>query len=358
MRTRIVPVITLLLLGLSTGEASPQQSSTQSPHGELSRDLDCSACHTPDGWAPARATMDFEHDNDTDFPLVGRHHDAGCGGCHLGLRFDEPRVSASDCGACHVDVHLGNLSDNCAGCHNEVSYTDVAGLSIHARTAFPLTGTHLQLTCESCHVDDRGGAYSPLDPDCYSCHAGDYESAQSLDHTALGFSTNCQQCHNTLGWGGGPFDHLAASGSFDLIGTHAIVRCEACHVMPGLAPKYQPAAQNDCYACHEQDYQRKHASSGFPTDCLQCHDQTAWDGAVIVAAEHNAIFPIFSGRHEGKWGNDCSVCHTVPNNQQVFSCLNCHEHAQARMNDAHQDVPGYNYISMLCYECHPTGEAD
>jgi hypothetical protein len=302
--------------------------------------------------------MDFEHDDDTSFPLVGRHQDAGCGGCHLGLRFDEPRVGPSDCGACHVDVHLGNLSDNCAGCHNEVSYNDVAGVSIHTRTAFPLTGAHLQLTCESCHVDDRGSAYSPLDSDCFSCHAADYEDAQSLDHTALAFSTTCEECHNTLGWGGGPFNHLAASGSFDLVGTHTIIRCEACHVMPGLALKYQPAGQNDCLTCHEQDYQRKHAGSGFPTECLNCHDQNSWGGAVIVAAQHDAIFPIFSGPHQGKWNNDCSVCHIVPNNQQVFSCLNCHQHSQARMNDAHNEVGGYSYISTLCYECHPRGRSD
>jgi hypothetical protein len=199
MRGTPALVLSLLLLAAWASRASPQEANVDSPHGELAWDLDCSACHSPDGWSPVKAEMEFDHDEDTAFPLLGRHTETTCGACHLGLRFDEPRVSTWDCGACHVDVHLGNFTDNCAGCHNALSFNDVVGLSIHARTAFPLTGAHLQLTCESCHIDDRGGAYSALDSDCRSCHTVDYEGSLSIDHMALSFSTNCEDCHNTLG---------------------------------------------------------------------------------------------------------------------------------------------------------------
>jgi hypothetical protein len=380
--------------------------------------------------------MEFDHSEQTGFVLVDRHAATGCGSCHLNLMFAEPKLGNGDCAGCHVDVHQGKLAATCASCHSTISFVDTPDLQLHARTNFPLTGSHLQISCESCHTDDVGGAFTPMNSECVSCHLDAYLSTASslIDHAAAGFPTNCQQCHNTLTWTGGAlFDHLAASGFFALTGVHAQLRCASCHTPPSGQLQFTPSGQddcvachqddyqrehgsdgfpttcadchndgdwgsasfshfnvsggfplvgahagapcavchtqpgnqlifapqgpNDCVACHQADYQREHAGSGFPTNCLNCHTQNDWQGAFV---DHDAqFFPIYSGKHQGKWNDSCQTCHIDPGNQQTFSCFNgCHKHDQIPMDDKHQNVPGYAYDSTLCYSCHPDGRKD
>ncbi|MBM3436056.1 MAG: hypothetical protein FJY07_07585, partial [Bacteroidetes bacterium] len=66
-------------------------------------------------------------------------------------------------------------------------------------------------------------------------------------------------------------------------------------------------------------------------------------------------FPIYSGKHNGKW-DQCSDCHTNPNNYEVFTCLTCH--TQAETDNDHDEVPGYQYNSDACLACHPNGNKD
>jgi len=198
--------------GLAFGAicASPlaAQGEVENPHGALRVEIDCQACHTAAGWSPAKSPMEFDHDGQTDFPLRDSHKEPDCATCHLGLQFSEPQLAAGDCAACHVDVHLGNLSPDCQACHRETSFDDLDGPGLHTRTAFPLTGSHLQITCETCHTDDRGGAFTTLNSDCFACHEDNYRTAGVVDHIAGGFPTDCRQCHTTVTWTGGvPFDH-------------------------------------------------------------------------------------------------------------------------------------------------------
>jgi len=331
---------------------------SHNPHGLLPAGIDCVNCHLPDRWTPVKAALDFDHSRVANFALDGRHASTTCTSCHLDRRFDSPKIAASSCASCHVDVHQGKLSAVCLTCHNTVSFVDVRGLSIHAATRFPLDGAHMQVSCESCHGDDRGGAFAPLDAACASCHRDDYANAQLIDHTEAGFSLFCEQCHNTLAWGGGTtFDHLTASGGFPLVESHQLVRCQGCHTMPGAGLINTPADQNDCVACHRGDYENAHRGTAFPTECLVCHDQTDWSGGTF--ADHDArLFPIFTGKHSGKWNNDCATCHNVPGTFTAFTCLTCHEHEKTRMDDAHRERNGYIYESMACLQCHPMGRKE
>ena len=414
-----------------TGPLAAQQD-TASPHGSMPAALDCAACHTAAGWRPAKAPMEFDHNEGTNFPLRDSHREAQCATCHLELRFDEPQLARDDCGACHVDVHLGNLSPDCRACHRETAFNDLDGPGLHTRTDFPLTGSHLQITCESCHPDDRGGAFTTLNSECVACHESDYQGATLVDHAAAGFPTDCRQCHTTITWTGGvPFDHPTVANGYPLIGAHALLRCASCHLPPAGDLRFRPAGPDDCVTCHQADFAREHGGTGFPTTCLDCHNQHTWGGAqfdhAVTASgfallgahmriacdrchippngvvpwqpagqddciachqadynrehtgsgfpttclachnydtfggadfrDHDAqFFPIYSGRHAGRWGNACSTCHTVPNDFQSFSCLNCHEHSQSAMDDKHSGEPGYSYQSTACLNCHPDGE--
>lgn len=350
-----------LAIGLTLSAATAvraQEAASLSPHGDLPGGLDCSACHTSERWRPLKRSLDFDHDRATSFALAGRHGEVVCARCHLKLRFDESELDGGDCSSCHVDVHQGRMRATCISCHNTSSFHDVAGVDLHARTSFPLTGAHLQIACESCHLDDRGGAFTSLDTDCVACHQRDFTSASSLDHVAAGFSTDCQDCHGDRAWGSGAaFDHITASGGFPLRGSHGVLRCESCHELPSLQPRFAVSGPDDCHACHSADYDRAHAGSDFPTACAGCHRETRWGDATF--ADHDRqFFPITSGAHRGRW-DGCETCHTVPNDFRSFTCFNCHEHSQARMDDKHRgEVSGYAYDSRLCYQCHPDGRRD
>ena len=213
------------------------------PHGRLPAGLDCAACHTAAGWTPTRRPMQFNHTAQTGFPLLGAHAQTQCQNCHLDLRFDEPRLRPNACAGCHVDVHQGRLSSDCASCHRPTTFADVEALQLHARTNFPLTGSHVQLTCESCHTSDRGGAFAPLDAACVACHAPDYARARTPNHAASGFPTECSQCHTTLAWQGAVFEHATVSNGFALVGAHAALTCQSCHRLPGFEPLFHPAGQ-------------------------------------------------------------------------------------------------------------------
>ncbi|MCK5489859.1 MAG: hypothetical protein KAI98_07710, partial [Gemmatimonadetes bacterium] len=317
------------------------------PHGDTTEPLNCTLCHTQDGWSPAKQPLEFEHDTESGFDRSGRHAELTCESCHLGLDFSEPKISAAGCADCHVDVHLGNLSVECTACHNTTSFSDVPGVGLHIRTSLPLTGTHLQISCESCHLDDTGGAYTTLDPDCFACHAVDYETA-SLDHVENGFSTDCEACHNTLAFSAGiAFDHVVVSGGFRLLGIHARIACASCHVVPGFESLFPGVTSDqDCIGCHQDDYdtaEPDHVGTGFPTTCIQCHNVERWEDAIFT--EHDALyFPIFSGAHRNKWGS-CAECHEVPSDFGAFTCLSCHEHERTRMDEKHKEEPGYIYDS-------------
>jgi hypothetical protein len=319
------------------------------PHGDI--DIECSACHTSERWVPLRDSLAFRHNADTEFRLTGVHTDASCEGCHLNLRFDQPQVDEQECAACHVDVHQGEFGGTCASCHNTTSFQDVNGLQIHAGTRFPLAGAHAQTTCESCHQDQREGAFTAMETACQSCHEDDYQRA----HANSGISRTCQNCHGTTAWlWNVQFDHVAET-NFALLGTHQSLACTSCHVQPSFdLREATPETEDDCYACHADDYQEEHAGTGFPTTCRTCHDVNTWEDASFE--DHDTqFFPIFSGTHAGTWGDNCQTCHTQPDNFSSFSCLTCHEHNQAEMGDEHEDVAGYVYESTSCLSCHPSG---
>jgi len=66
------------------------------------------------------------------------------------------------------------------------------------------------------------------------------------------------------------------------------------------------------------------------------------------------FFPIYSGSHRGTWSS-CSTCHQIANDFRQFTCLVCHEHNQASMDNKHHGRPGYSYVSTACLSCHPNG---
>jgi len=310
-------------LVLASGTAVAQDRD-DSPHGILPPELDCSACHTAVAWQPARDTMEFRHGDRSGFLLTGAHVDEACSSCHTDLRLDGPDVGPDDCAACHTDVHEGDMSDECAACHVTASFSRVSGETIHDRTSFPLTGAHLQITCESCHVDETGGVFSSLETDCVACHEVDYRGARRVDHVANDYPTDCTQCHSTVAWVDAPlFDH--AITGFALLGAHDGITCASCHAENGGLLFPPPATQDDCVACHQADYDGEHAGSGFPTTCTSCHSVSTWEDPDF---DHTITGFALLGAHDGI---TCASCHAenggllFPEPATQDDCVACHQ---------------------------------
>jgi hypothetical protein len=358
----------------------------------------CLSCHrSPASWDDAQ----FEHATVSNgYTLLGAHIRATCGSCHVaaggGLLFSPAPASPQECVACHnpdyqrehtssgyptvcmtchdndawanavfrhdapatLDcvschrtdydrAHTGTgYSTTCRGCHASTTTWQGATIS-HDR--FPLTGPHGALACASCHAPPNNALIYPVPSspnDCVACHRSDYDR----EHSGSGFSTNCQSCHAGSTWSGATFDHAAVARGFALRERHAQLPCTACHAPDGR-PLFSPAGNNDCVSCHQAEYSREHAGSGFPVTCATCHTQTSWSGSSF---NHDAqFFPIYSGKHDNKWST-CTQCHTTPADFRVFSCTTCHSPGET--NNDHREVSGYAYDSARCYSCHPRGD--
>lgn len=344
MTYRSIVGVGLTMAGTLAGSAHAQTMA--SPHGPITS-TDCQACHVATSWTQLRNPVAFDHDRETAFPLEARHRAVPCTGCHLNLRFADP-APPTDCASCHLDVHRGNLGTACIQCHRPTSFADIQGLAIHAGTSFPLTGTHLQVSCETCHMDDRGGAFTPVAADCLACHRSDYrETSAGIDHVAAAFPTNCEQCHTTLTWTGGvAFDHPAASAGYPLIEAHALAPCADCHDFQTSSIRWAPAGPDDCVACHQADYNSEHGGSGYPTECATCHTQTNWDATFDHIRASNG-YPLVEAHAQAP----CASCHD-PQTAAVRwtpsgpdDCIACH---QADYNTEHAGTG----FPTTCLTCH------
>ena len=154
--------------------------------GELAHRDDrgaCEACHTVDGFVPARFGP-REHES-TRFPLRGAHRAVACIDCHRETagaagRGAAPRLRLGQpgCVVCHADVHGAQFADasgvvDCARCHAETTWR--LPKFDHDKTRFRLEGAHARAQCGGCHRGEviagrTRTRYRPLDTACRACH--------------------------------------------------------------------------------------------------------------------------------------------------------------------------------------------
>jgi hypothetical protein len=283
----------------------------------------CAACHGEDNW---RVSASIEAHERTRFPLVGGHASAACHRCHPNAQAGEYAPVDTACVACHAadvarasapDHAAQGWGDGCERCHAPIGWTGDA----FSHSAWPLLGRHRALACNDCHPSQ---SYAGTSADCFTCHKGNYNGAQSPDHVTLAFPTDCSLCHTPNGWHGARFAHAGV-----------VSGCADCHLA-------------DYYSAPDPD----HGSLGFSTVCEECHASTRhWSGA----AYDHPYFPIDHGQHAGY---ACSDCHVVPGDFGQFSCTHCHAHRAGAMQSEHAGVAYYAWESGACYGCHTDGHAD
>jgi len=315
----------------------PNHLTNQFPH-------DCAMCHSTTAWSPST----FNHNN-TNFPLTGAHQTIACTECHINGQY---AGTPTDCFSCHEanynaatdPNHLTNqFPHDCAMCHSTTAWSP--STFNHNNTNFPLTGAHQTIACTECHIN---GQYAGTPTDCFSCHEANYNAATDPNHLTNQFPHDCAMCHSTTAWSPSTFNHN--NTNFPLTGAHQTVPCNLCHINGQYS-----GTPTECFFCHQNDYNGatnpNHLSQGYPTDCLMCHTTNNW----LSNFNHDQqYFPIYSGHHAGTW-NTCADCHPNAANFHEFTCIDCHAHNEAQMNEEHQEVPGYIYASWACLQCHPTG---
>ncbi len=328
-------------------------------HARDAKQQECSKCH-PDhagrdfaliSW-PDKARDRFDHAR-AGWPLAGKHARLACHDCHKPA-FQSPAVIAlapgkdqarawiglgPSCALCHSrrDIHRGALGKDCAKCHSQTAWTPATSFD-HSRTEFPLTGAHLKVTCEKCHLapalklaTDKDGhrvpLYKPLPhQECAACHAD--------PHTGR-FGAACSKCHVTDDWkrvGKERFDHNLTR--YPLRGGHLSVRCEQCHDPKSPAGRKPPFAT--CGSCHADAHAGQATLAGRAVDCAACHDVSGWKPATYTVDQHKtAAYPL-EGAH------------------RTVSCASCHRKSPAGAYAARLGSAGVAIRMMheRCRDCH------
>lgn len=212
----------------------------------------CETCHVERAWKEIL----FDHDKSTKYPLIGKHREAKCIGCHKGDLYKNKLQI--DCYSCHRkdDKHEGQEDKKCESCHHEQSWKKTE--FDHRMSGFSLTGKHLLTECKKCHISAR---FKDAKSDCWSCH-----EKQDLHKRTLG--TACETCHNTRNWKDWDFDH--DKSNFKLQGKHRDIRCADCHKKPVTK---KVTLNVNCIDCHDKD--DKH-DSAFGDQCEHCHNSLTW----------------------------------------------------------------------------------
>ena len=214
----------------------------------------------------------------------------------------------------------------------------------HLSTAFPLTGAHRLVRCESCHVD---AVFRNTPRQCNACHTRDTRinaTPAPADQIHARTRANCDSCHRTSSWANARFDHSGVTDD-----------CAGCHSPRGGArrapsdPVHARAGSTDCSACHRST--RSFATgtmdhSGITGGCAAagCHA-----GDRSRAANHATLLTCESCHRYPNWGNvrmDHGAIGTA-------SCRGCHTrggYGTASPNDSIHAGIG----SQDCKACHTT----
>ncbi len=318
------------------------QQATNPPHVSGGFPQTCDQCHTTAAWT----TSTFNHTTMTKFPLTGAHATLQCSQCHTSGTFAS---TPTQCASCHLATYKQTTNPNhaaagfptdCSICHSTTNW--LGAIFDHSKTAFPLTGAHVAVSCSSCHAS---GVFVGLPTACVSCHLTQFQQTTSPNHVTSGFPQDCTLCHSTANWTSSTFNHN--NTVFPLTGAHATVACSSCHINGNFT-----TTPKDCYSCHKSQYtgttNPSHIAAGFPTTCQTCHTTTAWTGATF----NHTSFPIYSGTHNQSVWVTCSACHVNAAAYSSFTCIACHTHNQTDTNSHHSGVRNYVYAPTACYSCH------
>ncbi len=321
----------------------------------------CAACHSEHNgrefsivhWDTPVAKFDHHR---AGYALEGGHKTLSCKLCHQPSHISADATGgiavkdlsrtwlglSQQCVGCHADEHHGQLGSNCERCHDSSRWKD-AGQFNHDRARFTLSGAHVSVACEKCHVKVDGPKpytkYRDISfANCTPCHNDPHRGA---------FKQDCMTCHSTIAWKplavATAFNH--STTRYPLEGKHLGLACNACHL---TADFKAPVAHARCLDCHTKDpHHGQFLQRAGGGDCEGCHTTDGFKPSLFNEAKHSlSRFPL-TDRHKGV---ACSKCHTPRGENTVY-----------RMSDigcaaCHSDVHGGQFRAPphenRCEDCH------
>lgn len=332
----------------------------------------CGTCHDERELEFSEAGLEPAQHVAAGFDLDVPHAELECDACHQesfapasSFAVRHPGRGRRSCEACHDDPHDGQFESGafagsgCAVCHADDAFLPARfGVDLHARSDFPLRGSHRDAACEACHgAGDSPSAslrFADAGDRCSDCHADAHRGRLVGED-----SQDCAQCHQPTRFADRAregFDHEGRT-AFALEGAHVAATCELCHRPRRTPDRFgrrfgrAPAASRGsgpgegCASCHEDVHGGSFDGGGLPervdgrTGCARCHrstdfrdlhgpgfDHLGWTGFPLAGA-HDAIAcqachgvaPPGAGRslglvaeRYGARGDRCADCHDDP----------------------------------------------
>lgn len=184
----------------------------------------------------------------------------------------------------------------------------------HIQTGFNLTGAHILVRCESCHVQ---GVFKGTPRDCATCHMpGNRMGATAKPDRHVPTTAPCESCHRTTGWTPASYSHAGvapgtcmschnggmASGKPK---GHVLTTssCDSCHRTTAWYPagfNHMGVAPGTCRSCHgvtASGLPNGHIAISPSDSCDKCHRTTSW---LPTSFDHTGVVP-----------GTCATCHGV-----------------------------------------------
>lgn len=344
-------------LGLSSSCVSCHQDAHQGRLGS-----NCAQCHNTTDWKAINPRQ-FDHSR-TRFPLTGLHTQVACEKCHTPGPDNKPRYTGmafGQCSDCHRDPHHGVFAQGCQACHNTGGWKKISAESVsdkfdHAKTKFPLLGKHAAVGCIQCH--GSGDFKRPIAfQRCMDCHKPDPHKGQFASRADAG---ECASCHTVEGWKPSTFtvaDH--AKSAYPLIGGHAKVGCEQCHIPRGTETVFKLKFQH-CTDCHQDKHASQFAGAPYFNACERCHTVDSYHPATFTLAQHKQTRFQLTGSHIAV---PCADCHkvsaalqpaTAVYHWQNLSCTSCHADPHRGQFDERMRLAKSAGGKGGCETCHST----
>jgi len=262
----------------------------------------------------------FDHGK-TDYPLVDKHSKVECNKCH---KKGDPYAGISqECLSCHKDPHKDKLGKDCERCHNIKGWKDLVKFNHERDSKYPLTGKHIEVKCEKCHINSKINFKVEKFEECLTCHKDPHKD-----------KPKCKECHTTESWKKVNTDH--SKTKYPLVDKHIDVKCDKCHKKSRLTGiPFKTCESSDCHNDpHKNQFEKQ--------KCEECHNIKGWKPSLF---EHNA--PEYAGyKLEGKHiETKCEKCH-VKGKYKPLNTKSCNT------SDCHNDVHKGQFKNQKCEACH------
>jgi hypothetical protein len=276
----------------------------------------------------------------TGHKLKGAHRKLKCADCH---KQDMPwrlpqrlRIRAKSCLDCHKDYHKGKYNRRCLDCHNQNDWLTIKKSKInHGKTDYPLTGSHADLECKSCHFKKGKWRVDEYER-CLDCHRDGHPDQINYE----GAYADCGDCHTTKGFSPSEYTVEEHGGTgFKLEGAHLAAACIDCHKplrhlknKPKHICKRQFAFDSTgCAVCHANPHGKGLNAELDKKGCGFCHVAAGWSS---IDYEHgNSGWPL-EGRHLG------------------LKCIKCHKPKDSKHRRSEPWLPKFGPIKNRCADCH------